>query len=102
MIGSTAGNCASGGGGDGAAISAEPMSSVGTTFGGATSRSGVCACAAPAQAQPMSEAAPISSGRIRQDGRPEEHTSELQSLMRISYAGYCLKKKIYSDQRKKQ
>src|SRR3546814_7117613 len=25
--------------------------------------------------------------------RSEEHTSELQSLMRISYAGYCLKKK---------
>src|SRR3546814_3619753 len=24
----------------------------------------------------------------------EEHTSELQSLMRISYAGFCLKKKI--------
>src|SRR3546814_6993641 len=25
-------------------------------------------------------------------GRSEEHTSELQSLMRISYAGLCLKK----------
>src|SRR3546814_5787188 len=25
--------------------------------------------------------------------RPEEHTSELQSLMRISYAVFCLKKK---------
>src|SRR3546814_6468361 len=24
-------------------------------------------------------------------GRSEEHTSELQSLMRISYAGFCLK-----------
>src|SRR3546814_7946881 len=30
---------------------------------------------------------------IRLDGvRSEEHTSELQSLMRISYAVYCLKK----------
>src|SRR3546814_6547885 len=30
----------------------------------------------------------------RQDHhRSEEHTSELQSLMRISYAGFCLKKK---------
>src|SRR3546814_2350782 len=29
-------------------------------------------------------------GRI---GRSEEHTSELQSLMRISYAVFCLKKK---------
>src|SRR3546814_3710507 len=28
-----------------------------------------------------------------QIGRSEEHTSELQSLMRISYAVFCLKKK---------
>src|SRR3546814_9413413 len=28
--------------------------------------------------------------------RSEEHTSELQSLMRISYAVSCLKKKIYN------
>src|SRR3546814_2054027 len=28
----------------------------------------------------------------RLDGRSEEHTSELQSLMRISYAVFCLKK----------
>src|SRR3546814_2071651 len=30
----------------------------------------------------------------RDDRRSEEHTSELQSLMRISYAVFCLKKKI--------
>src|SRR3546814_5749185 len=32
-------------------------------------------------------------------GRSEEHTSELQSLMRISYAVFCLKKKnrIYKN-----
>src|SRR3546814_5205425 len=29
----------------------------------------------------------------RIDARSEEHTSELQSLMRISYAVFCLKKK---------
>src|SRR3546814_5823695 len=29
--------------------------------------------------------------------RSEEHTSELQSLMRISYAGFCLKKKNKHD-----
>src|SRR3546814_6586998 len=29
----------------------------------------------------------------RATGRSEEHTSELQSLMRISYAVFCLKKK---------
>src|SRR3546814_4702324 len=33
-------------------------------------------------------------GRKRRDARrSEEHTSELQSLMRISYAVFCLKKK---------
>src|SRR3546814_7952609 len=31
--------------------------------------------------------------RIGRDDRSEEHTSELQSLMRISYAVFCLKKK---------
>src|SRR3546814_6917875 len=30
---------------------------------------------------------------LLKDGRSEEHTSELQSLMRISYAVFCLKKK---------
>src|SRR3546814_5314892 len=29
--------------------------------------------------------------------RSEEHTSELQSLMRISYAVFCLKKKTHSS-----
>src|SRR3546814_9605878 len=32
-------------------------------------------------------------------GRSEEHTSELQSLMRISYAVFCLKKKNYITQK---
>src|SRR3546814_5387309 len=32
--------------------------------------------------------------KLRQSTRSEEHTSELQSLMRISYAVFCLKKKI--------
>src|SRR3546814_2367909 len=31
----------------------------------------------------------------RMMGRSEEHTSELQSLMRISYAVFCLKKKTH-------
>src|SRR3546814_1622729 len=35
--------------------------------------------------------------------RSEEHTSELQSLMRISYAVFCLKKKKkYKNQKKKK
>src|SRR3546814_9673311 len=33
--------------------------------------------------------------------RSEEHTSELQSLMRISYAVFCLKKKTQYSQKKK-
>src|SRR3546814_3103352 len=32
------------------------------------------------------------------DERSEEHTSELQSLMRISYAVFCLKKKKKNNQ----
>src|SRR3546814_3940209 len=32
--------------------------------------------------------------RVNETDRSEEHTSELQSLMRISYAVFCLKKKI--------
>src|SRR3546814_9297892 len=34
--------------------------------------------------------------------RSEEHTSELQSLMRISYAVFCLKKKNENDQQQKR
>src|SRR3546814_2967640 len=33
------------------------------------------------------------AARLRRRRRSEEHTSELQSLMRISYAVFCLKKK---------
>src|SRR3546814_3126647 len=36
-------------------------------------------------------------GRHGTDFRSEEHTSELQSLMRISYAVFCLKKKKKTD-----
>src|SRR3546814_6910987 len=34
--------------------------------------------------------------------RSEEHTSELQSLMRISYAVFCLKKKKLKKQKRKK
>src|SRR3546814_20117084 len=37
--------------------------------------------------------AACATGMARRPGRSEEHTSELQSLMRISYAVFCLKKK---------
>src|SRR3546814_5865902 len=46
---------------------------------------------------PPKSSAPVSgvpSETVRNTGgRSEEHTSELQSLMRISYAVFCLKKK---------
>src|SRR3546814_8777697 len=35
-------------------------------------------------------------------GRSEEHTSELQSLMRISYAVFCLKKKKTKQQQQQK
>src|SRR3546814_2370420 len=41
---------------------------------------------------------PLESSAIRS----EEHTSELQSLMRISYAVFCLKKKKHTNSRKQQ
>src|SRR3546814_5459069 len=37
-------------------------------------------------------------GEIQRRFRSEEHTSELQSLMRISYAVFCLKKKNKTKQ----
>src|SRR3546814_5016936 len=36
---------------------------------------------------------PPSGIGVMMAGRSEEHTSELQSLMRTSYAGFCLQKK---------
>src|SRR3546814_9476102 len=36
---------------------------------------------------------PLVEQRLKRGRRSEEHTSELQSLMRISYAVFCLKKK---------
>src|SRR3546814_9348076 len=44
----------------------------------------------------------LHEGIVRERGRSEEHTSELQSLMRISYAVFCLKKKKSRKQRKQR
>src|SRR3546814_2516797 len=43
------------------------------------------------ESRPRGAAVCAERGRVRE--RSEEHTSELQSLMRISYAVFCLKKK---------
>src|SRR3546814_7397458 len=40
--------------------------------------------------------------RLAGDDRSEEHTSELQSLMRLSYAVFCLKKKNRTNQDTKE
>src|SRR3546814_8415189 len=40
----------------------------------------------------------VSGERQAEAVRSEEHTSELQSLMRISYAVFCLKKKKNNEQ----
>src|SRR3546814_1038775 len=45
------------------------------------------------QGQVGKVAAALLAGPNRQRHRSEEHTSELQSLMRTSYAVFCLKKK---------
>src|SRR3546814_10092341 len=42
---------------------------------------------------PAGTGAAMSRLRVTANSRSEEHTSELQSLMRISYAVFCLKKK---------
>src|SRR3546814_6653190 len=54
------------------------------------------AAAAPAQASEDTtelDRVTVTGSRIK---RSEEHTSELQSLMRISYAVFCLKKKKHN------
>src|SRR3546814_1629234 len=40
---------------------------------------------------------PLRGRAATRAARSEEHTSELQSLMRISYAVFCLKKKKHND-----
>src|SRR3546814_6638424 len=51
-----------------------------------------------AKALPVDDRRPsrLCRSRIGVAPRSEEHTSELQSLMRISYAVFCLKKKKHS------
>src|SRR3546814_7192313 len=49
-----------------------------------------------ADAQALGAEASIAVQQLLEQLRSEEHTSELQSLMRISYAVFCLKKKRYT------
>src|SRR3546814_10504271 len=58
-------------------------------------RMGTAMMAPPTPKNPPSVplATPSRAARPRVKARSEEHTSELQSLMRISYAVFCLKNK---------
>src|SRR3546814_6646340 len=47
----------------------------------------------PADDLVLQKAVPAEPAPAKAGGRSEEHTSELQSLMRSSYAVFCLKKK---------
>src|SRR3546814_9566657 len=60
--------------------------------------SGVALAVSPA---PATDAGPTAV-TIPRAQRSEEHTSELQSLMRISYAVFCLKKKKQKHKKEKQ
>src|SRR3546814_10593000 len=64
---------------------------------------------AAAQGASFIPAPPLARGTERADDRPprrkgrsEEHTSELQSLMRTSYAVFCLKKKQHTEDNRKR
>src|SRR3546814_10722714 len=85
-----------------------PLVRAGRGQGVARQRQRVAQLAVPGEARPLAEAddftlrvrkepvvikAGPAVGRQRVEVRSEEHTSELQSLMRISYAVFCLKKK---------
>src|SRR3546814_9741716 len=51
-----------------------------------------------AEALPLTTLVAAIAGTFLFSERSEEHTSELQSLMRISYAVFCLKKKTNNQQ----
>src|SRR3546814_9841591 len=67
---------------------------IGAGIGSAIRGGHGCACGQPAS-RPEGAPADAVRGYGLPAGRSEEHTSELQSLMRISYAVFCLKKKKY-------
>src|SRR3546814_5231106 len=52
----------------------------------------------PAEVRRVGDRLEITTGERTAPTRSEEHTSELQSLMRISYAVFCLKKKKTTPQ----
>src|SRR3546814_1639541 len=73
------------------ALTADPVAETTRVLGEWSLRSLLAALAVTPVAH-LTGWTPILTAR-RLVGRSEEHTSELQSLMRISYAVFCLKKK---------
>src|SRR3546814_7159194 len=57
------------------------------------SQCGICNFRALQSVETGQAVQPVRPDNLQHNGRSEEHTSELQSLMRISYAVFCLKKK---------
>src|SRR3546814_4259467 len=53
----------------------------------------MCCTIFPVAAKPSARRSRATTTSSASPSRSEEHTSELQSLMRISYAVFCLKKK---------
>src|SRR3546814_9631012 len=69
---------------------------------GSARSTGVCTATAKRWKGHTAEAAPRLPARLHVEvvgysARSEEHTSELQSLMRISYAVFCLKKNNHTQ-----
>src|SRR3546814_3852989 len=61
--------------------------------------SGECSLSRAEKASMLSSVWTLFRITPRTFGRSEEHTSELQSLMRISYAVFCLKKKNHNTKK---
>src|SRR3546814_5724002 len=75
---------------------AEQLDEAMNTLSAATDDIGAINTSALSKAQHVLDLASTTTRSIQAvaESRSEEHTSELQSLMRISYAVFCLKKKI--------
>src|SRR3546814_4639566 len=80
-------------------IIAEPLERDGIGRATLAPREGMAAAVPAQRERPLLTMADMGHGGMsgmdhgNMAGRSEEHTSELQSLMRISYAVFCLKKK---------
>src|SRR3546814_4638641 len=75
------------------AIDSSVTALMATTAGGMSSQSHRLPSSWPGRPATNKRTSAIPKSAVENSSRSEEHTSELQSLMRISYAVFCLKKK---------